>query len=215
MSRRLSGLIIAPVTRDQSYLLPWADQTPMVFVDRRPSRLAADSFTTDDVRGAYEATAHLIDHGHRSIACLGDTLELMTTADRQAGYRRALAEAGLPWRPELVAMGATTRPMAAAAVAMLRGLPDPPTAVLSSNARCTIALAALLHDLGMALVSFGDFPMSDVLRPSVTVLDQDPRQLGEMAVRRLLDRLAHPERRYRRRQVLPATLIERESCRIR
>ena len=215
LSRRLSGLIIAPVTRDQSYLLPWADETPMVFVDRRPSHLAADSFTTDDEQGAFEATTHLIGHGHRSIAYLGDTVELMTTADRLTGHRRALADAGLPWRSELVAMGVTTRPVAAAAVATLRGLPDPPTALLSSNARCTIALAPLLHDLGMALVSFGDFPMSDTLRPSVTVLDQNPRQLGEMAINRLLDRLAHPARRFRRRQVLPATLIERESCRVR
>lgn len=213
LSRRVSGLIVAPVGDDQSYLLPWARQTPMVFIDRRPSHLAADSFTTDDDGGGYEVTTHLVGHGHRDIAFLGDSPQVPTSADRLAGYARALARAGLPVRPELVAWDGATRSGAAAAIKRLRDAADPPTAIFSSNARCTIALAPLWHDLGMAVVSFGDFPMSDVLVPSVTVLDQDPARLGELALARLLDRIAHPTRRYRRREVLPATLVERDSCR--
>lgn len=212
LSRRLSGLVVAPVSDDQSYLRPWIDQTPMVFVDRRPSRLAADSFTTDDVRGAHEGTSHLLTHGHTRIAFLGDTTGLATTADRLKGYRQALEDFGLPWRPEFVQMDGATREGAASAVRILAQLPEPPTALLSSNARCTIALAPLLRHLDLALVSFGDFPMSDALDPAVTVLDQDPQRLGELAATRLLERIAHPTRRFRRKQVLPATLIERESC---
>ena len=213
LGRRVSGLILAPVSDNQSYLVPWVGQIPMVFIDRRPSHLAADSFTTDNVGGADEATAHLVGHGHRVVAFLGDSPQVQTTADRLTGYAGALAKAGLPVRPELVAWDGATRPGAAAAIRRLRDVPDPPTALFSSNARCTIALAPLLHDLGMALLSFGDFPMSDVLVPAVTVLDQDPARLGELALARLLDRIANPDRRYRRREVLPATLIERDSCR--
>jgi len=214
LSRRLSGLIMAPASDDQSYLTPWAAQTPVVFVDRRPSGLAVDSFTTDDVEGAREGTAHLLAHGHRAVGFLGDTTALPTTADRLVGYRRALEDAGLPWRPELVVMDATTtRAGTEAAMSALTAVPDPPTALLSSNARSTIALAPLLRGLDLAVVSFGDFPMSDILDPPVTVLDQDPRRLAELAVTRLLDRIAHPDRRFRRRQALPATLVERESCR--
>lgn len=213
LSRRLSGLIVAPVGEDQSYLQPWAEHTPIVFVDRRPTRLAADSFVTDDVAGAREGTAHLIGHGHRRIAFLGDTPALATTAGRLEGYRAALEAAGMAWAPELVRMDGASREGAAAAVDALRRLPDPPTALLSSNARCTIALAPLLSGLELALVSFGDFPMSDALTPSVTVLDQQPERLAQMAVTRLLDRISAPNRRYRRRQSLEATLVERESCR--
>ncbi|WP_227425712.1 LacI family DNA-binding transcriptional regulator [Pengzhenrongella sicca] len=214
MSRRLSGLIMAPVTNDQSYLLPWVDQAPIIFIDRRPTRLAVDSFTTDDEQGAFDGTAHLLAHGHRRVAFLGDTLSLATTAARLTGYRRALHEAERPWSPELVVMDGATRGGAALAVQTLACLPEPPTALLSSNARCTIALAPLLRNLGLAVVSFGDFPMSDVLEPAVTILDQHPHVLAEMAVNRLLDRLAHPAKRFRRRQVLAATLVERDSCRL-
>ncbi|WP_240674918.1 LacI family DNA-binding transcriptional regulator [Cellulomonas endophytica] len=212
LSRRLAGLVLAPVSDDQSYLRPWARSTPVVLVDRRPSRLTADSFASDDEHGAHRLTAHLVEHGHRAVAFLGDTAALPTTAARLAGHRRALAETGLPERPELVAMEGADREGAAAAVAALRALPDPPTALLSSNARCTMALAPLLADLGMAVVSFGDFPLSDALVPGVTVLDQHPRRLGELAATRVLDRLAHPERRFRRRETVPATLVERASC---
>jgi LacI family transcriptional regulator len=214
LSRQLTGLVVAPVSDDHAWLEPWTRRTPVVLVDRRPAHLTADSFTTDDEAGAHEGTAHLLAHGHRAVAFLGDAADVPTTADRLVGHRRALADAGLPDRPELVAMAGATRPGVAAAVAALRTLPDPPTALLSGDARTTMALAPLLGDLGMALVSFGDFPLADALVPAVTVLDQDPTTLGRHAVERLLDRLEHPDRRFRRREVVPARLVERDSCRV-
>ena len=68
LSQSLSGLIIAPVAAEHGYLEPWKDRLPIVFVDRRPGRLAADSFTEDDHGGALMATRHLAEHGHRRIA---------------------------------------------------------------------------------------------------------------------------------------------------
>jgi LacI family transcriptional regulator len=54
--------------------------------------------------------------------------------------------------------------------------------------------------------------MGDMLVPALTVIDQDPAALGTLAAQRVLDRLNHPQRRYRRRTVLPVSLVERESC---
>ena len=73
LSQSLSGLIIAPVAAEHAYLEPWKDRLPIVFVDRKPLRLAADSFTEDDQGGAQLATRHLIDHGHRRIAFISDS----------------------------------------------------------------------------------------------------------------------------------------------
>ena len=56
--------------------------------------------------------------------------------------------------------------------------------------------------------------MADQLIPSLTVIDQDPVQLGTLAAQRVLDRLAHPHRRYRRHTVLPVELVERDSCHV-
>jgi LacI family transcriptional regulator len=94
----------------------------------------------------------------------------------------------------------------------LRDLPEPPTAVFSSNARCTMALLPALRPHEFALVGFGDFPMADVVTPAVSVIDQDPYRLGRLAAERIFDRLDAPDRRYRRRTVVPVRLIERASC---
>jgi LacI family transcriptional regulator len=213
LGRQLSGLVVAPITADQSHLTAWASRTPLVFVDRAPGGLAADSFTQEDVEGARLATRHLLGHGHTRIAFLGDTEALPTTGARLRGYREALAEAGIGDAGGLHALGITTRAEAEAALERLRQLDRPPTAVFSSNARCTMALLPTLSGTPFSLVAFGDFPLADLVHPSITVVAQDPVELGRLAATRILDRIAHPGRRFRRRTVLPVRLIERASCR--
>jgi len=212
LRQSLTGLIIAPISHDQSYLAAWTSRTPIVFVDRAPNRVPADSFVEDDRAGAYCATEHLIGHGHVRIAFLGDTSDLPTTRHRLAGYRGALAHHHLPFDRALVALGARDRIGAAAALARLEVLEVRPTALFSSNARCTMALVPALRQTDLAYTAFGDFPMADMLTPAITVIDQDPIRVGHLAAQRIIDRVSHPQRRFRRRNVLPVTLIERESC---
>ncbi len=207
-----TGLIVAPVSAHHGYLRPWIDRLPIVFVDRLPVGVTADAFIEDDAGGARLATTHLIEHGHGRIAFLGDDLAVPTTAARLDGYRAALHAAGIPVDDRLIALGATDRAGAAAAYAALAGTDPRPTALFCSNARSALNLAPELHHTRLAVTSFGDFPLADVLTPSLTVLDQDPMRLGTLAAQRISDRISHPGRRYRRRTVLPVTLIERESC---
>lgn len=212
LRRQLGGLIIAPVSRDHSFLRLWLQRVPTVFVDRMPGGIAADSFTDDDGGGGYLATAHLIEHGHRRIAFVGDSSELQTEVGRLKGYRKALVAHDIHFEAALVAFGAKDRDGAALALSSVRSAR--PTAVFASNARTSIALVPALRGTGLALVGFGDFPMADMLTPSVTVIDQDPSELGALAAQRLLDRLDRPQGRFRRRTVLPVRLVERESCRV-
>ena len=214
LSQSLSGLIIAPVAAEHAYLEPWKDRLPIVFVDRRPVRLAADSFTEDDHGGALMATRHLVEHGHRRIAFVSDTPDLPTSHSRLLGYRAALAEAGIGENPDYEVHGAVDRGSAAGVLRKLMELAEPPTAIMSSNARSSMALVPALREHGLAIVGFGDFPMADMLDPAMTVVDQDPYALGTLAAQRVFDRLGHPGRRYRRRTVLPVTLVERASCRL-
>lgn len=209
----LSGLVIAPTSHDQSYLAAWTQRTPIVFVDRQPARLSADYFVEDDQGGARTATEHLIDHGHQRIAFLGDSLEVATTANRHTGYLDALRHHHLPTTEGYLALGVTDRQSAASALARLDALEQPPSALFCSNARSAMALVPLLNHAQLAVTTFGDFPMADMVIPALTVIDQDPVRMGQLAGQRIIDRLHKPERRYRRRNVLPITLVERDSCR--
>src|SRR5438552_8714197 len=86
MQRRVAGLLLCP-TGD---VHAWLDRrVPVVLVDRPAPGLPADLVEIDDHRAAFGAVAHLIAHGHRRIAYVGDTPAIPTSAARPSGYRRA------------------------------------------------------------------------------------------------------------------------------
>jgi LacI family transcriptional regulator len=215
LQRQVIGMIICPVGPDLSYLRSWQERTPMVFVDRPPPRLTADAVVQDDRGGAHEGVRHLRWHGHTRIAFLGDGDRVPTTMLRFKGYRDAVLAGGLAFDESLVYMGEIdTESMRTVLRRMFAG-PHPPTALFSSNARCTIALVPALQALGrrdVALVGFGDFALAASLRPAVTVVDQDSEVMGVFAARRLFERIDEPDRRRRRRTVLPVRLVTRTSC---
>ncbi|HET7668256.1 MAG TPA: LacI family DNA-binding transcriptional regulator [Mycobacterium sp.] len=213
LKRQVAGMIICPVGRDMSYLRPWLKRTPLVFVDREPGRLTADTVLQDDVGGGYEATRHLISHGHRSIAFMGD--DTVTGLLRLKGLQHALDDAALPQRNDLTHVGAIDTATLTTVLRRMLSAPEPPSAVFSSNARCTIAVVTALQTLrrkDIGLVGFGDFPTAAALKPAVTVIHQDGDEMGRFAVDRLFTRLDHPARRVRRRTVLPVSLVTRASC---
>ncbi|HEY5396809.1 MAG TPA: LacI family DNA-binding transcriptional regulator [Trebonia sp.] len=218
LRRQISGLIVACVSADQSYLAPWQERTPMVFVDRAPKGLSGVYVIEDDLGGAREAVAHLARHGHRRVAFFDVTTPVATTRRRLKGYRSALAENGLDTSPDLVCMPAQTPGEAAAGLVKRLAAPNAPTAVFSSNIPCTMALVQALHEAertDIAVVGFGDFPMAAALSPAVTVMDQDPARLGHIAAERLLARIEDPLAEPRRRTVLPVHLIPRGSGELR
>lgn len=216
LQRQVQGLISCPVSSDQSYLAPWLQRTPIMFVDRAPRKVAADCVVEDDLGGAHMATTHLIDHGHHRVAFVGSADLAPTTLKRLQGYRSALQDAGLTVDEELIFTGATDAASLDDALGAFTTLDDPPTAIFSSNARTSVEVVPALQRLnacGMVLISFGDFPMAAALDPPVTVIDQDPTAVGTFAAQRLFQRIAHPTKRLRRRTVLSVSLIERDSCR--
>jgi LacI family transcriptional regulator len=218
LRRQISGLIVACVSEDQSYLAPWQERTPMVFVDRAPKRLSGVYVIEDDLGGARAAVTHLARHGHRRVAFLDVTTPVTTTKRRLKGYRSAVAENGLDASPDLICMPAESPDEAAADLVKRLAAPNAPTAVFSSNILCTMALVRALRQADrtdIAVVGFGDFPMAAVLTPAVTVVDQDPARLGHIAVERLLQRIEDPGAEPRRRTVLPVRLIPRGSGELR
>jgi LacI family transcriptional regulator len=215
LGRQVAGLIATPVATDQSYLQTWQPRTAMVFVDRVPAGIKCDSVVEDDRGGARSATAHLIEHGHRRIGFIGDTPAVFTTARRVEGYEAALGAAGLDVDPDLMSLGVGATVDAEVAVRRLLDAPDPPTAIFSSNARCSIAVLPVLQELNrtdIAFMSFGDFPLAGILTPAISVVDQDPAELGEVAATRLFERMENPNRRLKRQIVLPTRLVTRASC---
>lgn len=220
VSRRVDGLVMMPSTTDHSYLA--ADLRAglrVVFVDREPHGVAADSVIVDNRRGAALATRHLVKQGHRRIAHLADLASIETSGERRRGYEGALRAAGIDVDPDLVIEGLRTSDVAReAALTLFDGTHQPPTAVFASRNTIAIGAARALRELGLshevALVGFDDFPLADLLDPALTVVRQDVGQIGRYAAERLYARIdgdtSPPVRR-----VVPPRLVARGSGEIR
>jgi LacI family transcriptional regulator len=214
-SLRVDGMLIVPIGPDHAYLEPeQASGIPLVFVDRPPRGIEADTILSDDFEGGRSATRHLLARGHRRIAAIGAAPDLHTVSNRTAGYDAALSAAGIGRDPGLVRLGVGTPHDAPAAVVDLMTSDDPPTALFALNNVCAIGAVRALKHLDMrhrvAVVGFDDFDTADLLDPPLTVVAHDIVELGRRAAERLFARVAGaagpPVR-----DVLPTTLIPRGS----
>lgn len=214
-SRRVDGLIVMPTGTDHSYLmLERRAGVALVFVDRPPRALEADAVLASHRQGARDGVRHLIAHGHREIAFLGDLSSLATEQDRHLGYLDAMEDAGLPVRPELVAPDLGTMDAAQAATNRLFALDRPPTAVFGAQNLVTIGALRALRDRRLqhtvALVGFDDFLLADLLDPPVTVVAQNPQEIGRLAAEQLFARLDGDTSPFTT-QVVPTQLVIRGS----
>lgn len=192
--RRVAGLILTPISTEHSHVS--AMGCPVVFVDRRPSMADTDSVVVDDREGARTAVRHLIAHGHRRVAFLGLEPELDTTRLRLAGYRSALAEAGIEADDELVVRSDPDSERMSAETVRLLDAAEPPTAMFSTSTRSSLRVVPVLHRLGrrdVAFVGFGDLPLAESVSPGITVIDHPADVIGRLAAERLMDRIAGHE----------------------
>ncbi|MGC0239089.1 LacI family DNA-binding transcriptional regulator [Arthrobacter sp. SD76] len=212
LRRQISSLVLVPIASDQSYLSTWLPHTPVVVIDREATGADVDVFLEDDRGGAIMAVDHLLRLGHQRIAFLGADDAVATTARRFDGYRQAIQDAGLSVEDQPVLFAGPSHIQEG--IAGMLGAQDPPTALFSSNARTSVVVVRALQALkarGLAMVSFGDFPMADALDPSVSVIDQDPFRLGQAAAERALNRVADPEGSFENLTVFDVNLIPRGS----
>jgi LacI family transcriptional regulator len=217
--RRVDGIIVVPAGHDHTYL--YDEQragTALVFVDRPAGHLDADSVASNNVGGSVEAVEHLLAHGHRRIAFLGDLPSIATAEERLQGYNQALEQGGIGIDSNLIRTGLRDPETAASAVDALLALPDPPTALFTSQNLLTIGGIQALRRTGLerrvALMGFDDVPLSDVLDPAISVVAQDTQAIGRSAAELLFRRLdgdASPTVHH----VVPVKLIARGSGEIR
>jgi len=216
VARRVDGLVIVPAAADQSYLQ--SEQRAgmkVVFLDRPPRLLDADSVVSSNTAGAAEGTGHLLDKGHRRVAFLGDLASISTAAQRHAGYVAAHAERGLPIDDSLVAHGLRDLESVERFIRQVVFGDDPPTAIFTGQNLITIDAIRALHHIGqqhrIALVGFDDFLLADLLDPSVTVVAQDPVEMGRQAGALLFARM-DGDTAPSRQVLVPTRLVVRNSC---
>lgn len=209
--RRVDGLIVVPTNTDHSFCLTELNMgTPMVFLDRRPPGLSADSVVIDNYGGAKAGTELLLTHGHHRVAIIGHSGEISTMRERVGGVRAAMEQGGLAVDESLIRLGPLVPAQAAAAAAHLLDTPNPPTGFFCCNNRMTIGVIDELWRRGLAagVVGFDDVEFADFFPQPVNLITYDIEQLARRAAELLFRRIQGHRGRFQE-IVVPTHIVTR------
>ncbi|MFL5732032.1 MAG: LacI family DNA-binding transcriptional regulator [Chloroflexia bacterium] len=217
-NKRIDGLILSDPRIDDSALYDLLnDDFPIVLLGRLPG--ATVSWVEFHNRGgARAAVDHLVSQGHKQIAFIGYAPPYFTgVTERLAGYRDALAAAGIRYDERIVGFGDYNDASTAFALTTRwLELPEPPTAIFVSSDMLALATLAAIHQHGLsipddvAVVGFDDNPLSRYADPPLTSVYLPFEEMGRRAGEMLLDLLLHPDEP-KREMLLDGQLIVRKS----
>jgi LacI family transcriptional regulator len=217
-SRRVDGMLLTPAPGDGLVISELvALDVPTVLVDRVATRRDVDQVGAENIQSTSALTAHLASLGHRRIGMISGAAGLTTSEERALGYRLGLGRAGLPWTPELVACGHSSRDGGALALSTLLAYPEPPSALVVGNDSMMVGVLNEARRRGLRIgrdlpvVVYDDVEWAQLVDPPLTTMAQPIEEIGRQAVRLLLARITTPDRKPETVR-LPPTLCHRESC---
>jgi LacI family transcriptional regulator len=220
-NHRVAGLLIVTSGSDGKQLKMLQDGgIPVVALDRPVTGAQADAVLVENRDGAEQGVRHLIEHGHKAIACVGFDSGSYTVRERIEGYKQAMRAAGL--KPILSTSFGTHEAMQSL-VSRWTTAKDRPTAAFTIKRISSVQLIQALHrhkmrvPLDIALVGFDDFELAEVLGTPLTVVRQSPMEIARAAAELLFKKIVRlREGRLAELQaaktLFPAELVIRRSC---
>lgn len=196
----VDGILISPAceTIDFSYLISLQESgLPVVLFDRLIDQINTHKVGANNFKGAYDATTHLIANGYRNIAHLNTNTILNIATERLNGYKKALADHGIPYRAELLRScdykdANTLNADLEQALKYYMGMEDKPDAIFTATDQISTRCLVLLNKLGykipedVALIGFTNTELADAFSPSLSTVHQPAFEIGQLAADRLI-----------------------------
>src|SRR5271166_2617302 len=218
-SYKIAGLLIIPAAGPgiKAHLRAYGSAAvPVVCIDRVPDGWKGDAVLVANAEGAYLATRHLIQMGHKRLAVIAGPLGLTNAAERLKGFTRALNEARIEIEPEFVQEARfDTTSGYQAALRLLRMLPRP-TAIFACNDLMAFGVLQAARELSLrcpedlSIAGFDSLEFTKFTDPSLTSVYQPGYQLGATAARLLFQRV-DGLRSAPKKVLLPTELKKRDS----
>ncbi|MFZ6653685.1 LacI family DNA-binding transcriptional regulator [Undibacterium sp. TJN19] len=192
LARKVDGIILLSGRIADKTVLDFARDKPIVATGRALQGKTAVGFKLDNAHGAYLATRHLIELGHRRIAFITGPANNTDAMERQEGYQRALQEANIAFEENLVAEGNFHEASGLLAINRLLETQQQFSAVFAANDLSAYGVRLGLYRKGIrvpediSLIGFDDLPSSSYTTPPLTTIHQPLYDMGLLATRTLL-----------------------------
>jgi LacI family transcriptional regulator len=218
LAGKADGLVILARSLSDDDVVALSRIVPVVMLANRLARKGPDYVEADNRGGSRAMTAHLIGvHGYTDLIFLAGPEQSPDSEERFAGFRDALAHAGLPEPDRPAASGDFTETGGEVAVRGLLARGGRPRAIVCGNDEMALGALTALRSARLrvpgdvAVTGFDDISAARHVRPALTTVRQPMRELGERSVRLLFDRIADRDRE-RRSVMLPTDVVIRRSC---
>jgi LacI family transcriptional regulator len=196
IEKRVDGIILASVGLGKKHIQELIHRKiPVVMVDRCIDDIEVDSVSVDNTKGAYLATTYLIKEGHRKIAFIQGLHGTYSNERRLEGYRQALKESAVQERTEYI-LGDDFRTLNGfLETKTLLSIIDPPTAIFTAGDLIALGALQAIKEAGLkipkdiSILTFDDPMYTNYLSPPMTAVAQPIDQMGEIAVKLIVNRI--------------------------
>ncbi len=215
---RVDGIIIAPSGKNASLVSTLgAEGLPIVHFQLEHDGSEENIVLSDYKEAAFNATEYLLQLGHERICFMTQEFDdTKSRKDRYLGYVAALEKYGHRVDDQLVQHWDRETGFQQSPGRILESS-NAPTAIFTQHLAITTDLLKefardnIVIPDDVSLVGFDDIPMVEFFKVPVTVVRQEPYEVGKEAARVILDQIGN-KRNVPKRVLIPCTLVERQSC---
>ena len=218
LSNQIDGFLVSysKETTDFQHFSKLLNQGyPIVFFDRVPEISGAIHVIVNDYAGAYDATKHLIQQGFSRIVHLAGPSNLKISQERTRGYKDALRDFGIPFKPELLVECTQGSDEEAHKITsqLLKSISPRPDAFFANNDMAAMGAIQACKSVGFAVpqeigvVGFSNWQFCSIVDPSLSSVAQNGFRIGSTATEILLDwieKKIHPD------TIEPSVVLETE-----
>lgn len=216
LGRRVDGIIVLTGRLTDEQIRDYAKRVPIVVTGRQMKGGNIASLRVDDFKGAWRATQHLVELGHRRIVHITGPQDHADSVERLKGYRKALEDGGIAFDPKLVVAADFSETGGVDAMNQLLDAKLAFTAVFAANDQSAYGARLALYQRGVrvpedvSLIGFDDLPGSRYVIPPLSTIHQPVYELGQAAARTLLKLIEGSKTRV---AIPEPQLVARESTR--
>ncbi len=225
-SRSVDGLIVSvsSETTDFTHLSRLHDNgMPIVFFDRVTDAIKTHNVISDNYKGAYDATVHLIQNGYKKIAFIGNAGYLSIIKERLDGYQNALNDHNIKASPQHIKYclhgGLIYDEVAEAMNSLLKSKSKPDAILACADKLTTNCLRYCISNKisvpkDVALMGFSNLDLTDLITPSLSVIRQQAFEIGCNATELLIQLIEskRPVKQFEKRKLAPQLFIRSSSA---